>query len=139
MADEVFSCRVREQHVGQRFAEVREVDQVVVRWILSQTEFRNDNLLAFAAFFLMCVLQQLFGTISSSCVTLLRTRHSRAVMRSVPSVQESDARLESMVPNSCCKFLSRQRLCRRRAVTMTRAHHEVSVDCRRSGRGGVRG
>ena len=50
MADEVFSCRVREQHVGKRFSEVREADQVFVRWILSLTEFRNDNLRAFAAF-----------------------------------------------------------------------------------------
>lgn len=50
MADEVFSCRVREQHVGKRFSEVREADQAFVRWVLSQTEFRNNNLRAFAAF-----------------------------------------------------------------------------------------
>ena len=44
MADELFTCRVREHHIGKRFEDVREEDLDFVRWVLLQVDIRNHNL-----------------------------------------------------------------------------------------------
>jgi hypothetical protein len=50
MADELFTCRVREHHIGKRFEDVREEDWDFVRWVLLQVEIRNHNLRSFAQY-----------------------------------------------------------------------------------------
>lgn len=50
MADELFTCRVREHHIGKRFEDVREEDLDFVRWVLLQVDIRNHNLRAFAQY-----------------------------------------------------------------------------------------